>query len=113
LAAESLYCAGEQGRFWEMHDWVFFHVDDWAYADDVVSTLVSSPTAELGLDAAAMETCLLEERYRGKLESILADAVNRGVGTTTPTFQINERPLLRGALPFEEFQRIIEEELAR
>ncbi len=111
LAAESLYCAGEQGRFWEMQEWVFFHLEDWLYADDVISALVVSPTAELGLDGDALERCLREERYRPRVQGILDDARSRGVNST-PTFQINERPLLVGARPFEEFSRIIEEELA-
>ena len=114
LAAEALYCAGEQDpdKFWEMHEWLFSHAEDWLYADDVVAALVVSPTAELDLDGDALEQCLREERYRDKIQSILDGARARGINST-PTFQINDRPLLIGARPFEEFRQIIEEELAR
>ena len=39
LAAEALYCAGEAGKFWEMHDWLYYNVDSWSSAEDILTIL--------------------------------------------------------------------------
>lgn len=109
VAVESLYCAGEQEAFWEMHDWLYFNVDQWAYAEDPISNLVERTAPELGLDGTALTTCLQEGRYRELVEDLGDDATARGV-TATPTFLINDR-LVQGFMPFEQFSQIIEEEL--
>lgn len=109
--AESLYCAGEQGKFWEMHDWAFSNVERWLYADDVIAFLIQEAAAEVGLDRAALERCLRQETYRPRIEEILADARARGINST-PSFLIGDQPLV-GAYPFSVFQQIIEEELAQ
>ncbi len=111
MAAEALYCAGEQGKFWEMHDWEYRNARRLTGETDLVAVLVSQAAAELGLDGTALETCLREDRYRPRLEKIMEDALARGV-QGTPSFLINERGV-EGAAPFETFRQIIEEELAK
>jgi len=109
-AAEALYCAGEQGKFWEMHDWLFAYVEAWYYAKDAWF-LVEQSSADVGLDAAALEQCLREGRYGDQVKGFIQDAVERGI-TGTPTFLINDR-LLVGAYPFDMFRQVIEEEMAQ
>ncbi len=111
MTAEALYCAGEQGKFWEMHDWEYKNVSRLTGGSDVVAVLVDQAASELGLDGARLEACLREDRYRGRLKEIMDDALARGI-QGTPTFLINDRPL-EGAAPFENFRQIIEEELAK
>ncbi|MGC8960601.1 MAG: DsbA family protein, partial [Chloroflexia bacterium] len=110
-AAEALYCAGEQGKFWEMHDWEYENASSWTGGTDLMDVLVRQAAPKLGLDGAALEACLREGRYRTRLETILNDALGRGI-QGTPTFLINGRSL-EGAAPFETFRQIIEEELAK
>ncbi len=111
MAAEALYCAGEQGKFWEMHDWEYKNVSRLTGGGDVVAVLVGQAAPELGLDGDRLETCLREDRYRSRLQEIMDDALARGV-QATPTFLINDRPL-EGAAPFEVFRQMIEEKLAK
>lgn len=114
MGAEAAYCAGEQDKFWEMHRWLFEHVDEWAYVDDLPATLAVSTSADLGLDGAALESCLRQGKYSEQVEAFYADSRQRGI-PGTPTFLIigrhNQTPLV-GAYPFENFQEIIEQELA-
>lgn len=111
LAVEALYCAGEQGKFWEMHDWLYTNAEDWPYAHDVAQFLAQQAAPKLGLDGAALETCLRQERYRSRVEGLQKRMAARGIDRT-PSFLINGR-LVSGAQPFDEFRRIIEEELAK
>jgi len=109
LAAESLYCAGETGKFWEMHDWLYYNVDLWSSADDIVTVLSEVAAPEVGVDGAGLSNCLREDRYRSQLEAFRADAEQRGI-QATPSFLIGDQPLV-GAYPFDTFRLAIEEEL--
>ncbi len=104
-AAIAAHCAGEQGKYWEYHDLLFLGGRDLgrdtyvAYAD------------ELGLDIDEFSRCIDEERYLDEIQKDFDDGVAAGV-RGTPTFFINGIPLV-GAQPFQNFQAVIEQELAR
>jgi len=104
-AAEAGHCADDQGKFWEMHDKMFenqraLQVDDLkAYAKEV------------GVDAAKFDACLDEGKKADLVAKNMADGEAVGV-TGTPAFFINGK-MLAGALPFEEFQKVIDTELLR
>ena len=51
-AAEAAHCAGDQGKYWEMHDWLFANQGALG-----AEKLVEYGTA-LGLDAASYKACL-------------------------------------------------------
>jgi protein-disulfide isomerase len=66
--------------------------------------------AEVGLDAARFNACVDSHKYAKQVESDIEAANDVGVNGT-PAFFINGRSL-GGAQPFEEFKKIIDEELA-
>jgi len=111
LAAEALYCAGEQGRFWEIHDWLFEHGDKLAMPEDTIRFLVQEAAPAAGVDGEALRACLREGRYRSWVEKLQAQANALGI-QGTPTFLIDGE-LLQGALPLDVFRQKIEEALAR
>ena len=111
LTAESLYCAGEQGKFWEMHDWLYANESRWLNAGDVVATFVSTAAPEIGLDGTKLGSCLNQERYSSRVIGFVNDATSRNI-YRTPTFLVNGR-LLEGALPIEQFRAAIEEALQK
>ncbi|MFV8752731.1 vitamin K epoxide reductase family protein [Nannocystaceae bacterium ST9] len=51
-SARTAVCAGEQDRFWEMEDWLFHHAPGQARIE------LGPAIDELGLDGAALETCM-------------------------------------------------------
>lgn len=104
-AAEASLCAAEHGRFWEMHDALF----EQPPALDVVSLKQKAQAA--GLDAAKFSACLDSGKHSADVEKDLAEGVRAGVNAT-PAIFINGRPL-PGARPFEDFARVIDEELAK
>ncbi len=65
----------------------------------------------LGLAAPEFATCLDSGRFADAVEGDLRAGQAYGV-SGTPAFFVNGRPLV-GALPFEAFQQVIEDELVR
>jgi protein-disulfide isomerase len=104
-AAEAAACAGEQGKFWEMHDRLFANQSKLQVAE-----LKGHATA-LGLDAEAFNQCLDSGKHASELQRDVEQGADYGV-TGTPAFFINGRPLV-GAQPFENFAQLIDDELER
>jgi len=102
-AAEAGACAREQGKFWEMHDRIFEN-----QARLLVSDL-KRYAGELGLDTQAFEQCLDSGRHAPDWKRDLEEGTRYGV-SATPAFFINGRPLV-GAVPFENFAQVIDDEL--
>jgi protein-disulfide isomerase len=102
-------CAADQGKFWEMQAFVWERYETWSQSEDLLAT-VQGYSDELGMDTDAYTSCLQEGTVVDRIIEDYNIGVQDGV-TGTPAFFINGT-LARGAMPFEEFQRIIEEQLA-
>jgi protein-disulfide isomerase len=104
-AARAAICADQQGKFWEMHDAMF--KDQSALGADALKTTAS----HLGLDSQRFATCLDNAADTSR---VLGDdtraAAELGVNST-PYFFIDGRPV-RGMVPPEQFEKIIEDELS-
>lgn len=104
-AAEAAHCAGEQGKYWELHDRMFANQQALQ-----VPQLKEYATA-LGLDINAFNQCLDSGKHASRVAENVKSGEALGVGST-PTLYVNGRPIV-GAQPFEHFKAIIDEELAR
>jgi protein-disulfide isomerase len=104
-AAEAAQCAAEQGKFWPYHDTLFGNQSRLSDGD------LKQHATQLGLDAAQFATCFDSRKYQAEIDVDIRAGDEAGV-SGTPAFYINGR-MLTGAQPFEEFKRIIEDELAR
>ena len=103
-AAEAARCAGEQGKYWELHDVMF------ANANALEVANIKKHAATLKLDMDQFNTCLDGGKYAAAVTKDTAEGVDAGV-SGTPAFFVNGRPV-SGALPFATFQELIEEALA-
>ena len=102
-AAEAARCAGEQGKFWEMHDLMF--------ADQIRldrNGLIEKARS-LQLDNKKFEACLTSEKYREKVSQDAQEGMRVGV-TGTPGFFINGI-FLNGAQAEAAFEKLIQEQL--
>jgi protein-disulfide isomerase len=104
-AGEAAACAGDQGKFWEMHDRL------WANTGKLAVPDLKEHAAALGLDTAAFDKCLDSGAHAGLVERDEEMGKSYGV-SGTPAFFVNGRPLV-GAQPFEAFQQVIDDELQR
>ncbi len=103
-AAEAARCAGDQGKFWEYRAAMF--------ALNRIDRGVFDQTAEeVGLDAGRFAACLDADTYTEAVHADLQEAESLGL-SGTPAFLING-VLLSGAQPYEEFEAVIERELAK
>lgn len=114
-AHEAANCAGEQGKYWEMHDRLF--------ANQKMLGLKDLPThaQSLELDLPRFQQCLESGRHAAKIRSDLADGQKAGV-QGTPTFflavtepndtNLKALRVIRGAQPYAGFKQAIDSLLA-
>jgi protein-disulfide isomerase len=104
-AGEAAHCAADQGKFWEYHDRLF------ANQQALQPNDLKKHATDIGLDAAAFNSCLDSSKYGERVRDGVAEGSRLGVNST-PTIYINGR-LLSGAQPFETFVSVIDEELSK
>ena len=103
-AARAAYCAAEQDRFWQFQDALF--------ASGGLSRVVfESIASDLGLGLPKFQACLDSELSRTAIVKDLEAARLYRI-ESTPSFIVNGK-LIKGALGFADFQRIVEQELGR
>lgn len=102
-AAEASLCANEQDNFWEFHDAMFREQRNLGVDQ------LKEKAARLGLDTEDFNDCLDSSRFAEQVQEDLRAGQELGV-TGTPAVFINGR-FLSGAQPFEEFARVIDNEL--
>lgn len=112
-AAEAARCAGDQDRYWEMHEFLFKNPKKATGAE------LQEQAGKLGLDVARFRACLDQKKYAGAVKKDLEAGTTAGVrgtpsffiGKTTPSEKIRGR-LLVGAQPFEAFREAMDALLA-
>lgn len=110
-ASNAAACAGEQGKFWEMHDEIFAKQDEWnGEATSRPKGMFVSYAKGLGLDAAKFEQCLDDEKYRPQIEANAQEAERRGINST-PSFVIGKR-VIPGNIGFDAFKAYVDSALA-
>lgn len=110
------HCAGEQDMYWEMAHKIFEHYREFNEEN------LPDYAAEVGLDAAKFEECFASGRHDDEINKRKAAGSSASV-TGTPMFLLGYtdedgtefKPVdaIRGAHPFPEFERKIEELLKK
>ena len=107
-AAEGSECAADQNAFWPYHDLLF---DDQVknhsrVSDDYLITLAE----HIGLDTIVFQECLNSVGHDDAVIELSMKIKSRGV-RGVPGFLVNGQ-YLAGTLPYEAFQKYIDQELA-
>lgn len=97
VAAQATECAGDQDKFWEMHDKIF---------DDGASGDMSKYAEELGLDVDIFDECMDSEKYAAKVQADTEEGIAYGI-QGTPGFIVGGI-LVRGAQPYENFAAVLD-----
>jgi protein-disulfide isomerase len=108
-AANAAVCAGQQGKFFEYHDLLFANQTGENIGDFTVKR-VQAMASTLGLDTSKFNACLNDSATANTVAQDFAAGVKAGVDST-PSFMVNGQ-LVKGALPFAQFQTAIDAALA-
>src|SRR3989344_596930 len=103
-AAEAVECAGDQGKFWEMHDEVFTN------QHAIAQKNLRNYAEKIGLDTEKFNACLesgaMNSRVKNDLKKGNSDCVSG-----TPYFIIGNETL-NGNQPFNRFKTVIDKQLS-
>lgn len=102
LAAQASLCAADQGKFWELHDWMFEHPD----------SLNSEALGDaVDLDRHAFGTCLADGMHQADVDRDVQEGGALGIGGT-PAIFVNGREIMMN-LSEQTIRDIVDEELRR
>lgn len=104
-AALAARCANEQDRFWDFHN-TFFSNQGLLSRDFYLAT-----ARQFELNIGQFTECLDTAKYQNDLNADLFDGQLNGV-SGTPGFFVNGT-FIRGAQPYEIFERAVQRELSR
>jgi protein-disulfide isomerase len=104
-AAEASLCASDQGKFWEYHDLLLEHPEALAVPD------LKRYAAELSMSGATFGECVDARRHRAEVDADVSAATTSQIHGN-PAFVVNGI-LVSGAMPWTEFRRLIDQELAK
>jgi protein-disulfide isomerase len=114
-AHEAANCAGDQGKYWEMHAALFATPPPRDPAQ-VVTQLVSNAQS-IGVNATTFKSCLDGGKYSKPVKENISRMADLGVDST-PTFLVGLTPapgqpmkvlkVVKGAVPYSEFERVLD-----
>ena len=113
IAAEAANCAGEQNKYWAMHDKLF--ENQRALSKENIKSFARSLT----LDMEAFNSCFDNNKYSSEIKRDMEDGRNAGV-RGTPSFFIGKtekgKKIIKGyrivgARPYASFKQIIDKVL--
>jgi protein-disulfide isomerase len=95
-------CAGEQGKFWEIHDRLYQNQGKFNPSS---KEAISSLAMQTGVDLAKFLSCMDSKKYQADIAKDLSDGENLEI-SGTPTWFINGHKIT-GEIPKETFDQII------
>jgi protein-disulfide isomerase len=111
-ASQAALCAHDQGKYWEMHNMIFEN------QRELSDENLKSYAATIGLDTAAFNSCLDEEKKKAQVDADLATARTVGVrgtpgfvlGLTDPDDpnKANMTVFINGAQSLDNFKSAID-----
>lgn len=110
-ASNAIECANEQGKFWDMHDYLYNNQPSESDTSMFTTDSMTTVAGTLGMNTDQFRSCLDSKKYDKNVSADLADGQKAGV-SGTPTFFINGTSLV-GAQPYAAFKTVIDQELAK
>ena len=103
MAAEASLCARDQGKFWQLHDWMFEN------GAKLSREAVVAAAPSLSIDGASLGKCMDDHLHAADVDRDVALGEDIGVNGT-PFFFINGR-LLTSGNSLADFREVIDDEL--
>lgn len=116
-SAEAAYCAGDQGKFWEMHDIIFANQTGenvGAYTDRRLGAFAE----KLELNMSDFNDCFSANKYADLIDEDMKNGITAGIQATPSfimTYTVNgveKSTLIEGAQTIDVFKQQVEAALA-
>ena len=104
-AALAAQCAGEQGKFWEMHDQLFSN-HQWAQTGKNPASLFRDFARTIGLDIDKYDACVGGQRYAGRIQASVQEGEALGV-RGTPSFFVGGQ-MFQGRATSDDFKALVD-----
>ncbi len=104
-AALAAQCAGEQGKFWEMHDQLFSN-HQWAQTGKNPASLFRDFARTIGLDVDKYDACVDGQRYAGRIQASVQEGEALGV-RGTPSFFVAGQ-MFQGRATSDDFKALVD-----
>lgn len=104
-AAEAAQCAGEQDKYWDYSDKL------WENQTALDTPQLKEYAKQIGLNEKKFTECLDSGKYAAEIQKDEKEGMEAGV-SGTPAYFINGI-FISGAVPFDQFKEVIDEELAK
>jgi len=112
LAAEAAVSAGNQGKFWEMHDWLYDNQDSWAglTAADAKAKMVSE-AKDLKLSMDQFNKDIDSSKTKDTVMATENEGVEIGV-SATPTFYLDNKKIENNPQNYDDFKKLVSSEIS-
>jgi predicted secreted protein with PEFG-CTERM motif len=111
VAAQAAYCAGDQGKYWEYHDYLYTNQQGvqsgWASASNLKPI-----AATLGLNTAQFNTCLDSAKYADRVSHNKDIGTSKGIQGTPAFFIVGSTGTMQeimGPQPASAFSSVIDQ----
>jgi len=111
VAAQAAECAGEQDKYFDMHDKLFIGQKDWVgktRADDAI-VIFRKYAAEIKLNTSDFDECMKTNMMESEVAHDISDGELYGV-TATPTYFINNT-LYKGIQNYDAIKAVLDADL--
>jgi protein-disulfide isomerase len=111
IGSRAAEAAGKQGKFFEMHDLLYENQDSWSRATDP-TTVLNTYAEQLKLNMDQFKKDMTSAEVAAVINADLKEGQTLGANST-PTFVINGRRIEENPRSFEEFKKLIDDEIAK
>ncbi len=110
-AANAVEAAGEQGKYWEMHNMMFERQTEWSEQKVPQSDKFLGFAQGIGLNLEQFKDSTGTNKFSDKITRDKNEGISIGVDAT-PTFYINGVKKV-GVIPYDEWKKMIDAELSK
>jgi len=104
LLANAAECAGDQNKFWEMHEYIMDNQADMQTKE--ILDFINDGATKIGVDRTGFDTCVQENKYADKIKTQTQEALEFGINGT-PGFFVNNQ-FIGGAVEYDQMKSVID-----
>lgn len=111
IGSRAAEAAGNQGKFFEMHDLLYENQESWSQASDPTAVL-NTYAGQLSLNVDQFKKDMASATTAAIINADIKEGKALGANST-PTFVINGRKIEENPRSLEDFKKLIDDEIAK